>query len=408
MILNPFFLTLFLFLGAAASCEDWRKQRVSNRWILLGLGACAFGYGYLLLNSLLGHWKLRFLFLGEVYLPFSFYPLLLLHAALVTAAALFAWWIRVWPAGDAKLYIVLGLLIVLVDQNIFGFPWVLFLKMLVNIFVPAGIWILLMLTAAGVRALPRLRPAGVRRELTAFCEEALVRVMEIWPYRQALAFYLTHVFALFVGLQLINHRLAAFEVFRTGTGPLILLFFLYFVWGPISRLLRQRGFVAVWAILIVLLWLDPEVQANGLGPVLQSVLRNMVLFGFIFMTFRSTIALILRRQSESRVDMKELRPGMVLSDQAWGALRRFSASSDQPAPRRYADGLFSDDLEPLRNLADMPNLVMTVYRSSPFAFWVFLGSLLSLAIRKNVMFWLIRLWGDRPGVLEAARGAWGL
>jgi len=407
LILNPHFYLLFLGMGALLSYEDWRIHKVRNRWILWGLAACAAGAALMLASSVLGGRGARWHGLGRYYLPLSFYPRLAAHLFLLIATAFFTWRIRVWPAGDAKLFILFGLMAVMIDQNLLGFPHLLFLKLLINIFVPAGLWILAVALLEAALQLPALTWSIFRRETVAAAERLVIRLVELWPYRVAAAFYLSHVFALFLGLELINARLAGLERFQEGVGPLLLLCALYFVWGPVSRLLRKRGVVWVWAVLGIMLYFDPKAAEAGVSGVLGHAMRTMVLFGLVYVTLRSAVSYILRKGSEDRVSWDELRPGLVLSDEAWGTVEALGKGGGEKTPRRYPDGLFPDDLEDLRSWSAVPHLVLVAYKSSAFAIWVFLGTLLTVSLERNIMYWIIRAVAEPAFTVQAIRGAWG-
>lgn len=396
---------LLLALGALISYEDWRTRKIRNLWIAAGLAGAAAGYGWLLANSLLGAWKARWLGLGEYYLPLSFYPLAAANAALALTAGLWTWRLGMWPAGDAKLYIVCALLAGLVDPNLPGFPLLLFLKLLVNTFVPAGLWVLAAVLWGSARALSRAQPGALRREAVALAERAWIRLEDLWPYRLGVSVYLLNVFLLFLGLQLLEKRFAALSFLRGGIGQLLVLLSVYLAWSPLSRLFAGRKFWRGWLALLSWWMLDPVLRAADPSRVLADGLRTMLLFGLLLAALKAWVVFFLRRESELRLRGDELAPGMILSDEAWDAVSEAAAGA---APARYADGLFPEDVERLRAAPGLSALALSVYRATPFAVWVFLGSLLTLSLRRNVVHWLFSAAYDPRAALWHAQRAWGL
>ncbi len=128
---------LFAVLWVVVGVGDVREQRVRHRYIRLGAAAVAFGYLLLLSNTVLGvlgH-SSRFHYWG-------FYSAAGEHMALAAGAALLLWALRVWPAGDAKLFILLSAWYPLFDMTGDFFADRLFVITLINIFIPACLGVL--------------------------------------------------------------------------------------------------------------------------------------------------------------------------------------------------------------------------------------------------------------------------
>jgi hypothetical protein len=113
---------------------DWKEQRIAHRYLTIGLAGAAVGYAALLANTGLGvfakvHW----------FHYWDFYRALASHFFLCAAAAMALWIFRIWPAGDAKLFMFLGFMYPLI--SLFDtFPAErLFLVTLINIFIPAAL-----------------------------------------------------------------------------------------------------------------------------------------------------------------------------------------------------------------------------------------------------------------------------
>ncbi|MFA5139921.1 MAG: hypothetical protein WC728_11875 [Elusimicrobiota bacterium] len=394
----------FVSFGMVVSYEDWKAQKIRNRWILWGVGACGAALLYLFVNSLFGHWKMRWWGLGEYYLPLGFYPRVALHLLLAGSAGVALWFGRLWPAGDAKLYILFSLLAVLVDHNLVGFPFILFLRMLINIFVPAGLWVLASAAAAGLWRMGRSGRESLLKGLTALVDRAVQRAMEVWPYRYGYALHLLNMYILFIALHLLCDRIAMLRFMQDGLGQLLMMLGLYVVFAPLNNVLQKYRYGPV--VLAAAWWfIWGEDMRIRWGFVLWGSARNLVFFGLLLGVMQSLIRLFLRKESEEQVGYKELRSGMILSEEAWRAVKKLW-SGETPAPNRYADGLFPDDLAALHSWKDVPDLVLAVYRATPFAVWVFLGSLITLTSRRNVMYWMMRFWSDASGTVAELLRSW--
>ena len=413
MTLSVFYYDILLLMGLVVSFEDWREKKIRNKWIFSGLALVLGGYGYLFINSMLGYSKHLWMGMGEIYLPWSFYPMAAGHAALVVVTGLLTWWLRLWPAGDAKLYILFGMLVALVDHNIRGFPYLVFLKLLINIFVPAGLWVLATVLVGSALSLPgalfrSLRPIVIYRAVTGFYDRTTKRMRDIWPYRYGFLVYFLNIAVMFFTVHLIENRFAAMSFLKGPLGRLMLMGAMFLVWDPISRVFKGKKFWRSWVVLLAWWLMDPPLREIDMFKAAEDALITVVIFGILLTALRTAVGLILRRESEETLDAENLAPGMILSQSAWESLRDFGRERDEEAPGRYADGLFPDEVAKLKSWKEVPKFVVTVYRSTPFAFWVFYGTLLTLLVPKNAVYWLFRICYDPDGAVLSYFRLWGL
>lgn len=124
MAVSIYAFCLFILLWIAIGWQDWWLQRVKHKSLLYGSVGVCLGYGFLLIGG------------GFPYSPVT-------HFSLCIMAAMALWFLRVWPAGDAKLYIFLAFLYPL--MNFSGpFPQErMFLIILINTFIPAAAFLFL-------------------------------------------------------------------------------------------------------------------------------------------------------------------------------------------------------------------------------------------------------------------------
>ena len=144
---------------------DWSEQKIRNRFLVLWAALTAFLYAPLLVQTALGLSGR-----GTGWLLPAWWIDLFVHLAVTFGAAVALWCLRVWPAGDVKLFCLLAALTALtrLPQGFHG--GTLFLETLINIFLPAAAF--LFVTAAAYLWRTRfahqaafLRELGVRRVL---------------------------------------------------------------------------------------------------------------------------------------------------------------------------------------------------------------------------------------------------
>ncbi len=135
MILNYLFLPIFFFIGLITSYEDFRRGKIRNKWIILGVVWALSAYLFFFIWNLFGAIG------GEISLYFLWKSLLNGFAAL--CVAYFLWrFFESWSAGDAKLFFVFSLLIPASYYQKSYLPIFPSFALLVNIFIPLLLFLL--------------------------------------------------------------------------------------------------------------------------------------------------------------------------------------------------------------------------------------------------------------------------
>jgi len=129
---------VFVIIWAQMGWVDWREQKIRNHLLLFWLKFVFATYLLIAVQSLLGA-----LGYGKIYLLPGYYYSLLGHVAFSVAAAYSLWWLRIWPAGDVKLFVLLALFYPLTRIPGSFRSGLLFLEVLINIFIPAAAFLLL-------------------------------------------------------------------------------------------------------------------------------------------------------------------------------------------------------------------------------------------------------------------------
>lgn len=115
---------------------DWTQQKIRNHFLLLWLKFAVAGHAALAAHSLLGHYgHASSYLLSDYYWAQAGYW----GAAGLSAAVL--WMLRIWPAGDVKLYALLALWLPLLRLPGNFRSGLLFLETLINTFIPACLFL---------------------------------------------------------------------------------------------------------------------------------------------------------------------------------------------------------------------------------------------------------------------------
>ncbi|MBI5622576.1 MAG: hypothetical protein HY924_02225 [Elusimicrobia bacterium] len=396
---------IFLVLGAIVSFEDWTEKRIRNHWILLGLALCGAGMIYLMWNSFLGHQHVAPFGSSHYYMPWRYYPKVLAHLVLCVSASFALWRFNVWPAGDAKLYILFGLFASLIDPNIPGFPLLLFMLILVNVFVPAGIFFAaetLMRVAGGLRNAAEIEWG---KSAKALAERTAVRVKDAWPFRYHYAALTVNLLALFFGMMVLGSK---FQKLSVGPfGQMLVFLALLVVWGRIMVFLQNRsiGWIALVALSAVLVG-GTLMKHWSVWAWLASAVKMTISFGMFISFTRILFDWFIEWDSRRELDPEALKTGSVLSDETWSRLKSEPGLSDKLGDR-YSDGLTAEEVEALKAwLAGQEAGSYKVYHTIPFAVWIFMGTLLTLYYRGSVLVLLAPYYGRVKAGLKVLLAGW--
>lgn len=375
---------LFVSLASVISFEDWRERKIRNSLIVLGLLACGAGFCLLLTNSLMGASHARLWMLGEYYLPLGYYPKMIGHVLLSLVAGVGFWRYSIWPAGDAKFFTLAAIFTALIDPNIPGFPYLLFLVLLINIFVPAGLVFVVETLVNLALSIPRLRTVNWSMWFKACGEVVSIRAREMWPYRVEYLILCVNLFAFFFALQTAASRFG--HLIREPWGSLSIFVLMFAFWGSLVVVLRNKkvGAAAFAALCLVVpvgvIRLHWDVRAG-----FYAAGRMAFNFGMLLSVGRLVFSWIIERDSLRDLCVADLKYGDILSDSTWA---RISAEKDLAGKmgERYVDGLSHGDVAVLKAwLSSRTTTDYNIYHTIPFALWIFLGTLLTITYRGSVV-----------------------
>ncbi len=377
-------LFLFLAFGIAASVSDIATRRVSNRLISMAFLSILVGYAFLLIETLLGSHKIVWMGIGERYLPYSFYRGVVINLLLCAISAVVLWRRRIWPAGDAKFFVATSLFLPLIRVDIPGFPDWIFLKLLINTFIPAAVFIVI------VSAIQEASVLG-SFSLSEILDQS-PKVFRRWsgsvefPSNRKHLALIAGRFILFAAL--IQILMSALNIF--GAFPrLILYLFSYLIWQWLYRFVRFNFFGVLVAVVLVLCAF--LAHSNFFSLIIRG---TFLALGFVpFFLLLRFLEAHLQSSRAHMVKISEISQGDVLDDESWRKLYGLCCAADSSCDlRRYADGLSPEDIRVIRRCCPLDSMV-TVLETRPFAFWVFLGALWTLYTHEIVLRWPLALMG---------------
>ncbi|MBI4801008.1 MAG: prepilin peptidase [Elusimicrobia bacterium] len=374
------YLAVFSVWAVTVINIDLATNKIPNVRIALGAKLLLLALGLHMLNTYLGG-------RGAVlsYLNWNFYWLWCAHIFWAVLAAVILWYSEIWPAGDAKFFMLTAAWLPLINPFIKNFPNYLFLSLLINIFVAAALAAIGGFLASGVH---RAGPADFFRELSGdvkkrFAELAGENKKNKWLI-PAYAANLTFLFLLQQILCAEAGRFMSGLVSRTE----LMYFFLFFLWDKIGGAFKSKKWLyAVTFCYILYFFAGYFYFHDRLAALVLHSLVNVFKFSMLLFFGRFLLEFLMEKKDAVYVGPGELQTGMILSA---GAARTLKANPafEGAFDDCFRDGISEEQLGLIREwLKKLPvqDPRVEMVKGRPFALWIFAGAAISLIFDKTAV-----------------------
>ncbi|MDQ7772264.1 MAG: hypothetical protein RDU13_01945 [Elusimicrobiales bacterium] len=369
----------FLLWGLGVVREDAERRKIPNARIAAGLKLLFFALALQALNTALGMSGRADSFLNP-----EFYRLLAGHLAWTAAAGMVLWYSELWPAGDAKFFMVASAFLPLIHPFVGGMPGYLFLVFLINTFIAASLYVLGSYVAEGFRSaapsefFAKLR-GDARQRLAAIAGE---------NGRAAVAPYLLNLGFIFLLQQILMKELSG-ALFRVFSHTGVLFFFMFFLWDKIAPYFRSRAWMRVSAVSYALYFgLGLLFFSERLFEVVLGAGSNVARFSALIFVGRFMLEYLMEKKDLVYLPAAEVKEGVILSA-AELRVARNNPVFEGAFEDCFKDGLSEEQARLLREwmgrLAEkVPDPKIETVKGRPFALWIYAGALLTLFLDRNL------------------------
>jgi len=347
-----YFLPGILILGIATSYTDIKYGKIKNKWILFGLF-----YG-LIINLVL-----ILYYLHQKNLSFGYVSELFVNICFGLLVGFGFWLLKIWTAGDGKLFFAYSILIPLAVYRHGYIRWIPSAMLLVNVFVPLFLYF----------SFISLFKSSRKSKKTT--------VKDIFGKKLISSF-----FYLFI----IHWFISAFSMLIKLNGFLtkaVLMMFIFYIFGKRFKRKehikkhKRKLIILIIALCIVRLLLDKSVYTMNFW--------QEFLYFFLFLSiFRSVINLGVNSFSKE-VSIKNLKPGMLLAERIVKKGKKYVKKKNQSLfnlekgfIEEEAEGLTEEDIKKIKKTNIKK---IKIKQTIPFAPFIFLGVLLTLIAKGNIL-----------------------
>lgn len=371
------FLAAFTAWAVSVVSRDMATRKIPNASIVTGLKLLGAGLAVFALYTWLGY-------AGQVssFLNLNFYGLLAVHLAWSVLAGVILWYAEVWPAGDAKFFILVSAALPLANPYLKNFPSYLFLSLLINIFVAAALW------AIGSHIASGFASASPSDFFAERWREVKKRGADLFAGKNQLA---ALAFALNLGFIFLLQQVLSLEargfISRFFSRADLLFFFLFILWDKVGDVFRSRRWIFIsGASYVLYFFLGYFLFQERLWLMLTAAGLNVVKFSLLLFVGRFMLEFLMEKKDTVYLTAAELEPGVVLSSKA---AREFKSNPvfDGLFDDCFKDGLTGEQVAAVRDwLKKLPvqDPKVEAVRGRPFALWIFAGAALLLTLDRNI------------------------
>ena len=372
------FLAAFTAWAASVVSRDLATRKILNSSIRTGIKLLAAGLAAFGLYTWSGYAGR-----SQSFLTYGFYGMFFLHLFWSALAGIILWYAEIWPAGDAKFFILVSAALPLVNPYIKNFPGFLFLSLLINIFVAASFWAVGSHIASGFAS---ASPSDFFSEIWADFKERLAG-LSAGKNKIGVAVSALNLGFLFLLQQILSMEARGF-ISRFMSRADLLFFFLFILWDKVGDVFRSRRWVYLSAACYLFyFFLGYFLFRERLWLLFVTAGSNLFRFGLLLFFGRFMLEFLMERKDTRYLSVAELEPGAVLSSKA---AREFKANPvfEGLFDDCFKDGLTEEQVAAVREwLKKLPvrDPKVEVVRGRPFALWIFAGAALLLALDRNIV-----------------------
>ncbi len=364
-MLNIFFVSLILFLGAITSYEDLRFGKVRNKWIVLGL----------VIGSIV--WFSFFIF-NQVNL--NYLGLLLLNFACASVFSFLLWRFSSWAAGDAKMFILYSFITPLYFYSDF---YINIFPSFIIIFNTFLILLACLFFQSILFGLNRAKQKFKNKENFFFSIQK--RIPQGKVFFQSLVKFLPSFlfFMISVALSyqyLITFYQFSFLLYQAFAISLVIIFSRQIIEINQRPYAGLCNFILFLLLLVLGLWWDYERTLVMTFNIFSIILVFLILFPL----FKKMITFYLDRQRGRIIEIKNLSVGMVLKQETIEIL-----NIEKDIENKLI-GVSQKEVD-LINLRAQAQKIAKIRIERPFYFavWLFVGEIVTLILQETILSYVL-------------------
>lgn len=338
----------------------------------MGLMYPFFGYFFLYLLHIL-----KLVDYGGINYLYIKYFFLNTFISIIVAYVL--WKIGVWAAGDAKLFIIYTWII---PFEYYSKGYILYfpsLALLLNIFIP--IFIIISITAflknisITIGSLSKVFQKKVTiLPLKGYWELARHKLKSSWKeiLRESIGYLIV-----FFGFQILAGKIRL--------NPLLLIILFFAAYRLVSAGLKKIFYLFPAAIILLIYLASTAIHGRSVSGVALTF-KTSIYYMFFVLILNAIFNIYIKYTQTKMMPIQALDSNVVLSDKTIQQFQQELKDFKDQIGIIYPDGLSYEQAELIKKIyIDKGYKCIEVYKTFPFAIWIFLGVILTVCLKQNVL-----------------------
>ena len=359
--INLLFLSPLIIIGIACSYTDIKYGKIFNKWIVFSFITIFFLY--------------VFLFFYGVDLNYILEAIL--NGAIAFLGGYLLWQLKLWSAGDAKLFSIYAFLIPLHFYSKSYIPYFPSFNLLINLFIP----ILFMLIVGAL--ITMLEEAwGLKSKIKELKFPGAIKIVRFSTFWVQI--FLTYLFVTIIlqSFLFLTKREATNEFFSNN----FLLFILFFlIMGYLTKKMQRKKWLIFISYGLILVYSGLAIVSGELQFLITALKTAFVFMILVGLTRRILNYYIQKKQTE-RVKIKDIREGMVIAKDKISPVFKKLKEKGEEFGIFDAGGVKKNQLELIKNLfKDDREVEVVIYKTFPFAPFLFLSAVISITTQSSFL-----------------------
>ncbi len=359
-----FLIPLFI-IGTFCSYTDIRYKRIFNKWIIGGFVYVFFLYCFLFFKD-------------------NFYILNLILNGLISFLLGYSlWYFKLWSAGDAKLFSLYAFLIPL---NFYSKSYVSYFpsfNLLINLFIPILLIIIISAITTSLRFIFRIIIENKKRKK--------IRIKDIFQFFLYLFFlFLNYVFVFIILQSVIIPLTKNFFISDVFKNPFFIFTVLLLTISSFHKKRKKIKELNIifYSVILIYIYIVIFWQKDF------NLLINMIKVSFVFMVFigltRAILNFYIEKKEIKMIKVNDIKEGMVIVERNNSF---FSEKIKGKIGKIDAGGINKEQTEMIKNyFKDKKYLEIKIYKTFPFAPFLFLSAVISITTKSSFLLLLDRFF----------------
>jgi len=372
------FALLAVVFGAIIAAEDSRSGKIRNKLILTAL-LCGAALHLLFIAA--------FAFFTKDYsVRPEYFLAIIINAAIALAAGFFLWKVKIWSAGDAKMFAMFAFLIPLGFYEKSNLPIFPSFNLLINIFAVSVVIVALQAAAGTASSVKELRNRETPdKKKPGLLKTTRKNVSENWPVFVVM-FFVFNIF--YMGMAKLQRA--------AGPGIGIALNIAYIaaiftVLGPVAKAVREifnkHPVMKTVPVIMIVAAVAVSTTAPGYSDLLVRSGRNVAGYMIFAGLLRRILEIYFEKKDVRKIKAADLQPGHIPATEIKIETPEGVKSNIGSV---FVDGLTSEQVHELKsNLA--PDAEVEIEEPVAFAPMALAGVVLTLLLKQSVIHYIISL-----------------